>query len=186
MKKTISAVVFATLMLCSVNLLANSWGEKVALYIPNRIVDLTDLFSVGIGVGGTARAELMATELIKVGGGYDFGTFRAYKDWNRQYGFGMQKGWYWALVSAGEESTNRYNTIGSVDEYYQGCAGIPLPNEPIYDYYMGKRDFWRIGGALGFIVEGEVYVNPIEWVDFLTGLVFIDIRQDDFEIVDFQ
>ena len=51
---------------------------------------------------------------------------------------------------------------------------------------MGQRDFWRIGGALGLGIEGEVYINPIEWFDFLTGLVFIDIRQDDFEFVDFE
>ncbi|MBQ9789953.1 MAG: hypothetical protein IJW31_10210 [Lentisphaeria bacterium] len=186
MKKNVFLIVFAVMMLIGVNAQANSWGEKILLYIPNRIVDLTDLFSVGVGVGGTVRAELMATELAKVGGSYDFGTLRAYKDWNRQYGFGMQKGWYWSLVSLGEESSRRYNTIGWVDEYYQGCAGIPLPNEPIYNYYMGQRDFWRIGGALGFLVEGEFYINPIEWVDFLTGLVFIDLRQDDFEVVDFQ
>ena len=185
MKKIIFAGVVAVMMFCGTNVQANGWGEKILLYIPNRIVDLTDLFTVSIGLGGTVRAELMATELIKVGGGYDFGSVRAYKDWNRQYGLGTQKGWYWALISAGAESSHRNNTIGWVDEYYQGCAGIPLPNEPIYDYYSGKRDFWRIGGALGFLIEGEVYVNPLEWVDFLTGLVFIDLRQDDFELVDF-
>ena len=186
MKKIMFVVAVAAMMFAGVSAQANTWGEKILLYIPNRIVDLTDLFSVGIGVGGTVRAELMATELVKVGGSYDFGSFRAYKDWNRQYGFGMQKGWYWSLVSAGEENSHRYNTIGWVDEYYQGCAGIPLPDEPIYNYYDGKRDFWRIGGALGFLVEGEVYINPVEWADFLTGLVLIDLRQDDFELVDFE
>lgn len=186
MKKVLFLSVVAVFMLCCVNVSANSWGEKILLYIPNRIVDLTDLFSVSLGVGGTVRAELMATELAKVGAGYDFGSVRAYKDWNRQYGFGMQKGWYYSFISAGEESNRRYNTIGWVDEYYQGCAGIPLPDEPIYNYYMGQRDFWRIGGALGLGIEGEVYINPIEWFDFLTGLVFIDIRQDDFELVDFE
>ena len=113
MKKIMFVVAVAAMMFAGVSAQANTWGEKILLYIPNRIVDLTDLFSVGIGVGGTVRAELMATELVKVGGSYDFGSFRAYKDWNRQYGFGMQKGWYWSLVSAGEENSHRYNTIGT-------------------------------------------------------------------------
>lgn len=186
MKKVLFLSVIAVLTLTNVNLSANSVGEKVLLYIPNRIVDLVDIFSVSLGVGPTVRAELMATELIKVGGGYDFGSLRAYKEWNRQYGFGMQEGWYWSFIFAGEQNTTRKHTLGSVDEYFEASAGIPTPTQPIFDYYTGRRDFWRIGGALGFLIEAEVYLNPLEWADLATGFFMIDMRQDDFEVVDFK
>ena len=50
----------------------------------------------------------------------------------------------------------------------------------------GKTTLFKILTGEMDYDEGEVYINPIEWFDFLTGLVFIDIRQDDFELVDFE
>lgn len=185
MKKFAFFAVFACFMLFSPAVHANSIGEKILLYIPNRICDLFDLFSVSVGVGPTIRAELMATELVKVGGGVDFGSLRAFKDWNRQYGFGLQRGWYWSLVCAGEENQRRWNTVGLPGEFHERRAGIPTPDMQIYNYYMGNRDFWRIGGALGLGIEAEVYLNPVEWVDFAAGFLFIDLRQDDIELSDF-
>ena len=43
--------------------------EKIALYIPNRIVDAFDCFSATLGVGLGARAELAVTQAITVGAG---------------------------------------------------------------------------------------------------------------------
>ena len=182
---------FAILSICAICMFfspaakADSIGEKLLLYIPNRICDLLDIFSVSIGIGPTVRAELMATELVKVGAGIDFGTARLYKEWNRQYGFGLQKGWYWSFVCAGEENQERWNTLCLVDEVHERRAGVPTPDMPIYDYYLGQRDFWKIGGALGLIVEGEVYINPVEWLDLAAGFLLIDLRQDDIELSDF-
>ena len=36
------------------------------------------------------------------------------------------------------------------------------------------------------IVEAEVYLNPVEWVDLATGFLLIDLRQDDIEMSDFR
>ena len=184
MKKITIIAVCLFSMFFAPALKADSIGEKLLMYIPNRICDLLDIFSVSVGVGPTIRAELMATELIKVGGGVDFGSLRAYKDWNRQYGFGTQKGWYWSLICAGEENSKRWNTCLLAEDYHELRAGVPTPEMPVYDYYLGQRDFWKIGGALGFLVEAEVYINPIEWVDLATGFVRIDLRQDDIETTD--
>ncbi len=186
MKKFAFFAVFACFMLFSPALKADSIGEKLLLYIPNRICDLLDIFSVSVGVGPTVRAELMATELVKVGGGIDFGSLRAYKEWNRQYGVGLQKGWYWSLVCAGEENQRRWNTSGWTEEFHERRAGVPTPDMQIYNYYLGQRDFWRIGGALGLGIEAEVYINPVEWLDLATGFILIDLRQDDIEMSDFR
>lgn len=185
MKKFVFLSICAVCMFCSTSLKADSIGEKILLYIPNRICDLFDIFSVSIGVGPTVRAELMATELIKVGGGVDFGSVRLYKEWNRQYGVGTERGWYWSLICAGEENSKRWNTCGFSEDFHEMRAGVPTPDMPVYNYYLGQRDFWQIGGALGFLVEAEVYINPIEWVDLAAGFLLIDLRQDDLEISDF-
>ena len=95
------------------------------------------------------------------------------------------KGWYWSFVCAGEENQKRWNTLCLVDEFHERRAGVPTPDMPIYDYYLGQRDFWKIGGALGLIVEGEVYINPVEWLDLAAGFLLIDLRQDDIEMSDF-
>lgn len=186
MKKFAFLTVFAFCMCFSINAKADSIGEKLLLYVPNRVCDLFDIFSLNIGVGTTVRAELMATELAKVGAGYDFGSIRVCKDWNRQYGFALQKGWYWSLICAGEGNERRWNTWGLTEEYHERKAGVPTPDMPVYDYYLGQRDFWRIGGALGLFIEAEFYLNPVEWADLATGFILIDLRQDDIEMSDFR
>ena len=35
-------------------------GEKLALYIPNRLIDALDLFSVNLGVGPIVEIQMMA------------------------------------------------------------------------------------------------------------------------------
>ena len=84
MKKIAILSICAVCMFSATALRADSIGEKLLLYIPNRICDLLDIFSVSVGIGPTVRAELMATELAKVGFGVDFGSARLYKEWNRQ------------------------------------------------------------------------------------------------------
>ena len=48
------------------------------------------------------------------------------------------------------------------------------------------RDSWAIGGALGFLVDGDVYIHPMEWIDFALGFFLIDIKNDDLVFDDFR
>ena len=56
------------------------WAEKFALYLPNRLLDALDIFSVTLGVGPVAEAKLMGTRLVNIGAGYSAGTYKLYKD----------------------------------------------------------------------------------------------------------
>ncbi|MBE6356371.1 MAG: hypothetical protein E7058_04565 [Lentisphaerae bacterium] len=156
-----------------------NWGEKFALYLPNRILDILDIFSVTAGVGAVAEARLMGTRLANVGAGYSAGTYKLYKDYNRQYGIGVEDGWYWSFVSIGEEDYRLREGTLLVDKYGESLAGIPTPEMRVYDFYTGPRDYWAIGGSLGFIVDAGVYIHPVEWVDLALGFLMIDIREDD-------
>jgi len=184
-KRTVGALVAAAAIFTGSQVQGAGILEALALYIPNRVLDVLDAFSVGVGIGASVRAELMATKAIQVGAGYNFWSAKLFKDCNRQYGAGLQSGWYWDFISVGNESMKREHTVGSVKEYYESFLGVPDFRQPIYDYYDGARDYWQIGGALGLVVEGEVYINPLEWIDAAAGLILLDPKQDDLSFDNF-
>lgn len=157
----------------------NEIVEKVVMYLPNRVMDTLDTFTVNLGVGPTVRAELMMTRAAVVGGGCNWWCGKIYKDYNRQYGLGMQEGWYWSLAAIGEEDMRRDRTLGWVKSYWEAKAGFPNPDDRIYNFQDGARDYWQIGGALGAFVEGEVYIHPLEGIDWVLGFFFVDIKGDD-------
>ena len=176
------AICFATSGLYAAEMIPDkqtNWGEKIALYLPNRILDALDMFSLTLGVGPVAEARLMGTRLVDIGAGYSAGTYKLYKDYNRQYGIGVEDGWYWSFIVVGEEEYALREGSLLVDKYVESRSGIPTLDMRCYDYFTGPRDFWAIGGSLGFIIDAGVYIHPVEWADFVLGFFMIDIREDD-------
>jgi len=175
------------LMLCSASLFTVqaqsfediNWGEKFALYLPNRILDALDTFSVTLGVGATAEARLMGTRYCDIGAGWNSISFKAYKDFNRQYGLAVEEGWYWSFIFVGEEEFRITDGTFLMDKYVECRAGVPMPTMRSYNFYTGPRDLWAIGGALGLGLDGSVYIHPVELVDFVLGIFMVDIREDD-------
>ena len=164
---------------------ANETVEKLVLYVPNRVVDLLDTFSVNVGFGPRVQVELMCTRFI--GGGVGIGSSAMlYKDCNRQYGWGLQNGWGCQVPGFIQEDTERVYTNRLVQSYWESFMGVPTPEQNIYEYHEGARDYWQIGGSLGLLVVGELYINPIEWVDLALGFLFIDIKDDDLTFENFQ
>ena len=163
-----------------------NWGEKLALYIPNRIMDALDSFSVNLGVGPTVEARLMFTRFCDIGAGWSGSTYKAFKDHNRQYGAGVEEGWYWSFIFVSEEQYTLTDSLGTVKRYSEDRTGIPQPDTRTYDFFTGQRDFWAIGGSLGLLVDGSVYIHPTEWVDLGLGFFLIDFRNDDYILDDFR
>ncbi len=182
MKKILFVLMLSVSALCSVRAGGFediNWGEKIAFYLPNRILDALDTFSVNLGVGPTAEARLMFTRYCDIGAGWNGGTAKAFKDYNRQYGGGIEEGWYWSLICAGEEEYRMTAGTSLMDLYVERYAGFPSPLTRTYNFVDGPRDFWAIGGSLGFILDGNLYIHPLELVDFVLGFFFIDIKSDD-------
>lgn len=152
--------------------------EKLVFYIPNRLLDALDMFSVNVGAGLVAQARLMCTRAIDVGAGWGT-TAKLYKSHNRQYGVGIEEMWYYSLISIGEEHYSMLNNSAWVDNYVEMRAGVPDPTVRTYDFFKGPRDYWAIGGSLGFLIDGDLYIHPFEWLDFALGFLLIDIKQDD-------
>ena len=185
MKKTLLAVLMA-LSFCCAPVRGNDLLEKIALYIPNRLIDSLDLFSFSLGVGPAIEARLMGTRFVDVGAGASLFCYKFYKNHNRQYGLGVEEGWYWSFIFVGEESYSMLASTSLVDKYVECRAGVPDPTTRTYDFFEGSRDYWAIGGALGFLVDGDVYVHPLEWIDFALGFLTIDIKGADLVFDDFR
>ena len=159
--------------------------DQILLYFPNRFMDLLDIFSVTLGVGPVVEGRLMATRYCDVGAGVGLAA-KVYKDFNRQYGLGVEEGWYWSFIFVSEEQYTLTDSLGTVKRYSEDRTGIPKPDTRTYDFFTGQRDFWAIGGSLGLLVDGSVYIHPTEWVDLGLGFFLIDFRNDDYILDDFR
>jgi len=136
----------------------HSLVHKILFYLPNRILDVTDLVRARVRVGPGMAVDARATKFVRAG-------------------------------------------LGSYLSIYAGLPGPrqrPMPRSPIgFEAYSGaslsvaeasfKTGFEpgyspsEIGAGLHLAIIGlDVGVDPLEAIDLLTGLVGIDITDDDF------
>ena len=157
--------------------------DAILWYLPNRICDLVDCFTIEIGGGLNARLDLHLTQAIALGAGYGNEYMVG---WDRRY-FGGEKRWseqfdglsYKAdLFYLGIEKRKIENLFGNFPSYVVDRRGVININAPEYD--RGKRDFWAIGLDLGLLYNIKLEIHPLAIVDFITGLFFIDIEKDDY------
>ena len=185
MKKILLQICFALLLFGGMELRAQ-WLDKVTLYVPNRVLDLLDVFSLDVGTGLTARAELRFTRAVQGGAGIGY-TASLVKDVNRQYGYAVRNGWDSLLPGLAAEDIEQRPTSSLVQEYWISGAGFPNPMDPIYSIRDGARDYWEIGGALGLgVIEAKVALHPVDILDAVLGFFFIDIKGDDLTFENFR
>ncbi len=168
----------AFILLTSVNSRADV-ADKLLLYLPNRIIDFADMFSLELGFGPVVRLELRATRAFDFGGGIGVCP-KIVKDYNRQYGVCIDSGWNGAFTCISAEDATRNHTSRWVKEYWYVAEGIPLPTENVYNFYTGERDYWEIGVDAALLVQFHAALHPIDIADFITGWFFIDLKGDDF------
>jgi hypothetical protein len=135
----------------------HSFGHKLLLYIPNRLLDVFDIVRLRIRVGpGFALGGRLTKPLSFFFGGY--GTVFVGLPGPRlepivKLPFGLEN--YGGLSLSLLDSTNE----GKFDPDYS-------PTEIGYSVQV-------------LIIGADVDVDPIEVLDFATGFLFIDIREDD-------
>jgi len=152
--------------------------SKIALYFPNRIMDALDVFSVSVGVGPVVRAELHATRGFAFGGGAG-AEVMVLKGCNRQYGVCRQAGYDISFAMFNRVNMTRDGQSRLIVPFVIDEDGFPLPNQRLYELYNGARDYWALGGSLSFGLATSVALHPIEIADFVTGIFFIDLKDDD-------
>jgi hypothetical protein len=156
-----------------------SIGYRLAMWLPNRLVDLDDIISVGLGCGAKIAVEPSVTRFFQFGGSYGDQYFIT-KGYSRQYGGGFESGWGTEAFCWSREKRYVEDTFGLVQPYlhYQETCSISTYSMDIYK--EDKRDLWAIGIDAGWLLSANAYVHPLEIADFLTGIVLYDLSKDDF------
>lgn len=134
-----------------------SFGHKLLWYIPNRISDVLDIVRARIRVGPGLEVGARATELVD----FDLGGYatifvgipgpRRERVFNWPFGFDNMAGAEISVIDA----TTHYG-----DAPHYGVAEVGL-------------------GAQLAIIGFDLGVDVWEAVDFVTGLVTIDLEEDD-------
>ena len=185
MKKMLLLFTFAFILVAGFNSRDDGVVDKVCLYIPNRIIDALDTFTINVGIGPVVCLELRGTRAVQGGVGIGAAA-KLIKDYNRQYGACLQNGWNWEFICVAAEDIERRPTTRWVKEYWQHDEGFPSPTQRIYNFHTGARDYWELGGSAGLGVEADVALHPVELADFVTGFFFIDLKGDDLTFEDFE
>lgn len=157
---------------------ADEVWSKIALYLPNRILDAVDIFTVSVGVGPIAKVELHATRAFAFGGGAG-AQVMVLKGCNRQYGVCREAGYSMSFAMFNKIDITRDGESRLVVPFIIDEDGFPRPGERIYEFYNGALDYWSLGGSMALGLAGSVAIHPIEIADFLTGIFFIDLKDDD-------
>ena len=154
-------------------------GRFCLLYIPNRIVDSIDMFSFNMYVGNSFVMEMQATRFAQMGGSTGESYFFT-KGYSRQFGFGRKQCERAGLVYAEKDETLVDRSVGSVKEYSIYFPDFLTANYRLNAFQDDDVDFWKLGGNMGWFFGGGFAIHPVEVADFFTGLVGIDISEDDF------
>lgn len=153
-------------------------GARIGWYLPDRILDILDVFSFDVHVGFGVYVDAHATRWLGLAvGGRVIGGF----GWHEHRSLGVQaKGEGGLSVLAFDGSgrfASRAGTSG-VDAWGGGHGGVMTPGDGYFQEYM---DFWALGASVtGGLAGAEVDVHPLEIFDLLVGWFLFDPLGDDF------
>ena len=191
MKKTFFTIVFAIVMCNSASAFSI---EDVLLWLPNRLIDLTDIVSFGVGSHfGAPKVGIRVTRAIDFNAGdAAYCVFR--KDYNRWFGCSLEQGHSASFLYMGTENY-RVDRVWGIDRWWYPTDDSKVvlrgqnmlyqynwwehPTQGVYDIKTGTRDWFEISAEFGCLVYTRVAIHPIEIVDFILGIFFIDIKDDD-------
>lgn len=153
--------------------------RTILLYIPNRIVDFTDIFTFDFSVGDFFEWQMQATRYVQFGGatGESFFIAKAYR---RQYGTGYKDTERIGFAFWEKEVTVVDDTTGTLKEYIINFPHFLVANRRLDAFYYDDVDFWKAGISMGWFIGFGFGIDPIAFADFFTGIVFVDISEDDF------
>jgi hypothetical protein len=130
-----------------------SVGWTILMYLPNRVLDLFDMVRFGVDVGPGIAGQAKATDAAQV------------QAFSR------------ASVGAGLQGL-RHLPVQMSTESGAGVGPIELTPTAGFGWFESPTDVRVLAHAL--LVGAHVAVDPVEIGDFVTGLVLIDIRDDDY------
>jgi len=154
-----------------------SIGRVILLWLPNILLDITDIVSVDAGVGSETALEVDLTKYLGIG--FAFGEkYFIQKGFSRQYGGGYSSGWDMQFLCFNTEKRYVEDTFGTTKRYYVGRKDFELADSANHTYRDKVRDFYAISVKAGWLAIINFEVHPIEIADLITSVFFIDITGD--------
>lgn len=153
------------------------WARAL-LYVPDRLLDLGDVFSFDVHLGVGVLANLHFTRAVQVGAGLREVAGVGWHE-QRSLGFQIQGDAQMLLPGFGAEA-GHVGTLGTsgVNSASESTAGIIEPTDPLYQDY---RDYWAVGGQVTAVFVGVDFdLHPVQLADFFAGWFGIDFLRDDF------
>lgn len=152
-------------------------GERVAWWLPDRLLDLLDVFSFDLrfGYGLAADVHLTRAAALAAGGSASLGV-----GWHEQRSLGVrvanQGGWRFGSAGGGFD----WGFDVGTGERRVGGGRREAGAEPDDLLYQEWRDYWSLGASVHALLLGaEFDFHPVELADFLGGLVGFDLGHDD-------
>ncbi len=152
--------------------------NKLIYYFPNLFLNLMDSFTANIGLGAKSTFALSMTRYAQFGGSYGDEVFLE-KGIYRRYGGGYNNGHSLKLGPLLGEKRYIDNVIGDMTPRIIKKPELQMqrPTNAIYkDKY---RNFWTVGIDIGWLINIGLHLEPIEFADFITGIFFYDLCDDD-------
>lgn len=149
-------------------------GNKILWYLPNRLVDLLDCFTLEAGVG-EGGLNLQLTRYATFGANIGYSGMIGWS-FNRQIGVYTQRIWNADFLHINGSDISRKSVLGNyrtVFRVHNGPADI--------EYLIGEQAFdpYAIGVRAGCYFNFQFQFHPVELADFAAGLLFIDFKKDD-------
>ncbi len=155
--------------------------DKVIMYIPNRIVDLFDIFSIEVETGATAKCGFRLTHAFGIGAGIG-PSGKLSKDFNRTYGVSLNNGYQAYFLAMGVGDETREYTYGNLPPYWYQYDGFQVPSDRIFAVEKVK-DYWCLEAGVSLLAGGKVALHPLNIADFVCGIFFYDLLGNDYTLI---
>ena len=151
-------------------------GRKILWYIPNRLSDLTDVFTVEVGAGELG-VDLQLTRHLTLGAGVGYSHMLGWSIFN-QHGIYKQQGWYADFLRLRAADLRREQVCGAYTPFAKYNRGSVDINEMSSEK---AEDPYAVGVRLGCYLNLKFQIHVTELADFVAGIFFIDFKDDDRE-----
>ena len=149
-------------------------GKNILWYIPKRLSDFMDIFTIEAGVGEIG-AGIQLTRYASFGAGVGQ-RYMLGMSLNDQYGIYKQSGWYADIMRFSASDIQRKNVIGGYLPF------LTFDSKMVnIDRMRAEKavDPYAIGFNIGCYVDFKFQIHPLELADFFTGIFCYDLSEDD-------
>ena len=149
--------------------------DAILWYIPNRLSDLMDIFTIELGAGEIGL-DLQLTRYLTFGAGIGQSYMLGWSI-NNQFGIYQQKGWYFDCFRYRASSIQREPVFGDYSKIYTAGKSGLVDFSAMFD--SNVEDPTALGVKVCCFLNLKFQIHPVELADFIGGLIFIDCPHDD-------